>query len=351
MRNIVCKLLPLLCCALFFSSCAAYKYQTLRVSAAPGTVISTPSGDMTWVVTENGKADVKLSRDAYYAYLWARPSGADVPVPFALDYTDRRYMELDVAEYVGGGFAIPGAFGCILGSVSFMAGDEDLGKASLIIGAPLCLAGAGIGASGSILKSRTQMKYHFEYHLAQAANTDLPVRQPVIDYVEEKPKPSDEQQTKPSEASSSSEAKTDRTAKAKSRNIKKSGAASKSRHSLKTPEELVCGTYSGKGSLSVGTRTVESYSGIRIIIRTSAKKMDGVVEVVVVESNGSEYFSEPSLYSVLANASGGFKLTHKEINSATIEITADGKLSYIHPKVDIDGDIYCLRISGTKQNK
>lgn len=73
----------------------------------------------------------------------------------------------------------------------------------------------------------------------------------------------------------------------------------------------------------------------------------GGAEVDVYE-NGSLYFSSTCLYSVTEKNKGGYNLKLKDIPEASIKIDKNGNMSYYHPKVDIEGDIYILKISAKK---
>ena len=85
------------------------------------------------------------------------------------------------------------------------------------------------------------------------------------------------------------------------------------------------------------------------MIKSAPNQPQGKVVVNVIESNGCEYFSEPSVYYVKADAKGECVLVHEDISSATITIYSDGRITYNHPLVEIDGEIYNLKISGKKQ--
>lgn len=82
------------------------------------------------------------------------------------------------------------------------------------------------------------------------------------------------------------------------------------------------------------------------MIKSAPNQPQGKVVVNVTESNGCEYFSEPSVYCVKADAKGECALVHEDISSATITIYRDGRITYNHPLVEIDGEIYNLKISG-----
>ena len=349
--NILFGTLSCVVVSLVISSCAAYKYQQINVKAKPGTIVSTPSRAQTWVVPESGNVTIKLPRDAYYAYMWASPAfDSDVSVPFALDYKDRRYAELDVMEYSGMGLTAAGLIPVLAGTIALVAGDEDVGSSLFAGGGIPMLIGGGLGAAGGIPKMRMQMKYHFEYASVQNANTDLHLTKPVMDYVEDRPKAKGASAygTETSEVPSKSVSGGQKTTKSP-KTISGKTATSKSAHSIKKADAAVSGSYVGNGKLIKGNEVVESYSNIKIVIKSASNNSQGKVEVNVTESNGCEYFSEPSVYYVKADAKGECALVHEDINSATITIYRDGRITYNHPLVEIDGEIYNLKISGKKQ--
>ena len=351
-NNILVGALSCVVASLVISSCAAYKYQQINVKAKPGTIVSTPSRAQTWVVPESGNVTIKLPRDAYYAYMWASPAfDSDVSVPFALDYKDRRYAELDVMEYSGMGLTAAGLIPVLAGTIALVAGDEDVGSSLFAGGGIPMLIGGGLGAAGGIPKMRMQMKYHFEYASVQNANTDLHLTKPVMDYVEDRPKAKGASAygTETSEVPSKSVSGGQKTTKSP-KTISGKTATSKSAHSIKKADAAVSGSYVGNGKLIKGNEVVESYSNIKIVIKSASNNSQGKVEVNVTESNGCEYFSEPSVYYVKADAKGECALVHEDINSATITIYRDGRITYNHPLVEIDGEIYNLKISGKKQN-
>ena len=346
--NILFGALSCVVVSLVISSCAAYKYQQINVKAKPGTIVSTPSREQTWVVPESGNVTIKLPRDAYYAYMWASPAfDSDVSVPFALDYKDRRYAELDVMEYSGMGLAIAGLVPVLVGTVALCAGSEDVGDPLFIGGVIPTLTGVGLGML-SLQKERTQMKYHFEYAPVQSANTELRLTKPVIDYVEDRPKAKGASAygTETSEVPSKSVFGAQKTTKS-NRSVSGKTSTSKSAHSIKKAD--VSGSYTGSGQLFKGNDVIESYSNIKIVIKSAPNQPQGKVVVNVTESNGYEYFSEPSVYYVKADAKGECALVHEDISSATITIYRDGRITYNHPLVEIDGEIYNLKISGKKQ--
>lgn len=122
------------------------------------------------------------------------------------------------------------------------------------------------------------------------------------------------------------------TSKAKTKNRNLSGA--------------VVGTYQCSGKLLNGYSTDEEYPSVQIVIEQIDKTL---VSVDVIES-GESFFESPMEYTVKANGRSGYLLTLQGVPDATIEITKSGKITFLHKKVNIDGDIYTLSIKGNKRD-
>ena len=102
------------------------------------------------------------------------------------------------------------------------------------------------------------------------------------------------------------------------------------------------GTYVGSGKLVKGRETIEEYKGIKVILKRVSRD---VVAVNVEESNGNKYFPKDSNYTIKKKTNGTFTLTMDGITSASITIDAKNKMIYLHPRVNIDGEIYELNIN------
>ena len=121
--------------------------------------------------------------------------------------------------------------------------------------------------------------------------------------------------------------------------------SSKSKRSLTDLAKQIEGTYLGSGKLLLKDETIENYQNIRVVLKCLDKN---TVQVDVYESNGEAYFNESGRYSVKKVDSGKYQLTMNGISSATITIDANKRMVYLHPKVNIDGDLYTLSISAGK---
>lgn len=92
-------------------------------------------------------------------------------------------------------------------------------------------------------------------------------------------------------------------------------------------------------------KIIEEYSNVKVVV---LRIDNNTVNVDVVE-NGESYFSTKSKYQVKKKGKNTYVLSLNGIPDAFITIDNAGHLTYIHPKVNIDGDIYTLNITATKK--
>ena len=337
----------ILACAML-ASCTTT--QTIRVSGLAGTEIYTPSKTKVGTINNLGTAEITLDSDAYYAYLLSKAEGSDEYVPFALDYKNHSYAATKMA--LGAGYTITsiGLGATVIGTIALCAaaGMEDEDMTSLFgtvsgIGGLVTLAGVGIGMPADSRMSQLDHAYQFKYLPTQSTNQDFAFTQPnlkiVSQPVQEETKANVEskkatQETKDSSVSSKSLKSSTSTKKLNDKSTK----------SFKNHGATVEGSYIGTGSLSMGGQIIESYKDIAVkIVRVD----DNTVTVNVTESNGVDFFNEPATYTIKKDANGNFTLTHDDIAKATIKIDRNKKAIYLHPRVNIDGDIYTLKITAT----
>lgn len=107
---------------------------------------------------------------------------------------------------------------------------------------------------------------------------------------------------------------------------------------------FVVGSYQCSGNLMDGNSTDEEYPSVQIVIKQVDKTN---VSVEVIES-GESIFESPMEYTVKANGKNNYLLTLHGVPEATIEITKTGKITFLHKRVNINGDIYTLSIKGNK---
>lgn len=318
---------------ILFASCTTT--QKFNVAGTAGTEIYTSSMERVGVIGSNGKAKVTLPADGYYAYLLAKKPQSNLLVPFALDYKKDSHIGAKAMSWGGFLLADIGFAVALTGGIDLACNGSDATMGSTFLGAgggALLLGGTMYGVGQSRM-NQTSYDYQFRYLSSQHANTDIQFTQPVFS----EPYKSFEQQD---------DVVPSITPKATSSSV--SSSTSKHRLSQKSSKTLrdygkqTEGTYTGLGSLTKGGEAIEAYSNIAVKIVRISKD---VVSVNVVESDGSEFFETPTRYKVTKLKNGTFLLTNSEIHSATITIDKNGKLTYVHPKVNIDGDIYSLKIN------
>ena len=107
--------------------------------------------------------------------------------------------------------------------------------------------------------------------------------------------------------------------------------------------KIISGTYVGSGSLLQKGNVVESYRSVKVVI---SRKDKNKVDVNVIESGESFFGSE--LEYTIRKTDDGYELVLNGIATAVISIDHNGKLSFTHPKVNIDGELYTLSINAEK---
>lgn len=121
---------------------------------------------------------------------------------------------------------------------------------------------------------------------------------------------------------------------------------SKSVRTLGDYGKAVAGTYRGTGKLRQGDNVIESYTGMTVTLERTGRN---TVAVNVVDGNGEPFFGRADTYGIKKDFGQGYNLTLNGIPSATISVDGSGKLVYLHPKVSIEGEIYTLEISASKE--
>ena len=106
----------------------------------------------------------------------------------------------------------------------------------------------------------------------------------------------------------------------------------------------VSGTYTGSGYLAQKGKVIEEYSAMKVVVMRIDNNM---VNIDVVE-NGESYFSSKTIYQIKKKDKNTYVLSLDGISDAFVTIDNAGHLTYIHPKVNIDGEIYTLNITANK---
>lgn len=313
-----------------FVSCSTT--EKFYVSGTPNTKIYTPAHKHVGTIGSNGTAKIELSSDHYYAFLLSKGAESDIYIPFALDYKHKSRIGDEVLTWTGLPMFIGGGATMLAGAL-LTAADSDVGLSVVAGGGAGMLAGGLLCGPAAQRLAQTSYEYQFKYLNNQSTNSDLNFTKAVFT----EPYKNAEQVNLPNESSTP--------AAVAETSVSRKQLSEKSAKTLKNYGKDVSKVYVGTGKLTQGKTTIESYSGIKVKIEYVNKDE---VRVNVTESNGSDFFTDYSLYKVEKKNNGSYLLTHSKIASATITIDSRGNLKYNHPKVNIDGDIYNLQVTASK---
>lgn len=319
----------LVCLAFLASSCSTSTVFT--VYGEPGTEILTPSKSTIATIDNTGKVSLSNPDDNYYAFLLSHKPGSNDYIPFALDYKHKDYTGTKVARGLGFVLAGMGTFSLTVGTIAGIIGGEetmqDVGLPMIVLGGVAALLGSGFALSANSRLDQTSHTNSYKYLPTQKTNEDIQFTKPVYEsYVPEK---------KRSVAITS-----------ESSYSNKSLASSSSTKKLKDNASKVEGTYIGSGTLKQGNEVIENYNDITVTLK---RKTKDIVLVNVIESDGSKFFSSDGEYTIKKLSNGKYSLTLKGIKNATIEIDSRNNLIYLHPRVNIEGDVYTLSIRANKE--
>lgn len=313
------KIILIIFSCIILTSCGVT--QKFTVEGHPGTEIYDPSNRFLGVIDNSGQTKIVLPRKQYgkkyLAYLLAKESNSDLYVPFALNYKNKK-----VLAPLWGGVAMPLTIGAGIGTS--LASDDE---AATVIGGALVGLGTAQLIAWPIYCAAAGPSERFRYEPIQTTIQN-------VNFV----KPTYTANPKNRRKLNNSNRGNDGT----SSEVKSFGE--KSKKSLKDKTSSIVGNFDHiKGSLLDNKgKVVESYTDAKIII----DKIDNNnVSVRVLDDNGYEFFATPSKYSISNNKDGSLTLTNVGVKTAIITFSNNGKLEYYHPKVNIDGDIYILKVS------
>lgn len=319
-----------ICAVLIVIASSCSSTHKILVSGAPNTQIYTPSGAQIAIIDHSGKAEIDVTADAYYAYLLSKAPSSNLYVPFALDYKKCSYNGAKASRAGGMFLATVGALGAIAGTVAVAIDSED-SSAPILMGAGCgsVLLGTSFGAPASSRLEQLSYQYQFKYTRDQKVNSDMLFSNPTIEYIT---------------ANESLETASDAQHADNEDGIIASLVVGKkvSSHSTKTLKDYgskLAGEYIGYGSLKLGNEVIEKYSDITVLMK---RVSDNAVNVNVIENN-TPFFKYPLIYNIEKTGNGYF-LVCKDIKTATINIDKNGKMEFLHPRINIDGDIYSLSI-------
>lgn len=271
------------------------------VQGEAGTVIYSPEYEELGTIGSDGKANIKIDHSPHTAFLLTRRPGEEAFVPFALDY-----------KYKGhAGRAVQATFGLI--------------TVPTLITLPIFVDGVfwlDVEKYRYLKLQTTNDAFRFLPIVDNGVRKDVGIPETAL-MPETIVTPEEEAATSSSVARSRS---------------------SKSSRTLKDYGKQVEGSYTCSGRLKQRGSVVESYSDVKIVITRIDK--DNVY--VDVWEGGESFFNSKGKYAVKKDKKDGFVLTLSGISTAVIKIDAEGRITYVHPKVNIDGDIYTLEVNGNK---
>lgn len=93
------------------------------------------------------------------------------------------------------------------------------------------------------------------------------------------------------------------------------------------------------------SEVIETYNDMILIL----KRVDKDNVMVEVHESGLPFFNSAGKYSIKKDDSNKFTLTLDGIPSATITIDKGNQLVYFNPKVNIDKEVYTLKITAIKR--
>lgn len=272
--------------------------QKVTVYGSPGTEIYSRVYTRIGTIPNSGKLNIKLNYAPYASFLLSHNPGSDLYIPFAIDY---KYKNTRTLYYIATITAAP-TFGIPALLASPFTIDSD----------------------------------NYVYEKRQSINNDIPLLPYENTGLKRNITAMDD--NNPTSNSNAMKIDSEPTSFAKAR-------ASKSTKTLKDFGRLLAGTYKGTGTLLQKENVVETYGAIIVKL----KRMDkNTVTVEVIDRDGESFFSSQTEYSIKKNADN-YLMSLKGIPSAIISIDAQGNLVYYHPKVNIEGEIYILKINAKKQ--
>lgn len=300
--------------------------QTISIKGEPGSEIYSPGMSRLGVINETGSVDITLPSEGYYAYLLSQDKDSKQLIPFALDYKNKNYYGTYFARNLGMGLAATGSALLLTSTIILLAGGEDVARPLLLAGAAFDALGIPIGMPADFRTKQTQYEHKFKYKSQHRTNQD-------IEFVPIKDKGVKKQTT---ENGITNSAEIDKNV------TNTSEKTSISKHRIKKTFSIY-GMHKGTGTLYSGNDIIENYENIVIKI----EKISNEKVFVSVFENGEQYFNAESIYT-LENKKDTYILNMEDIPSATITIDKNGNMEYIHPKVNIEDEIYTLKISVNK---
>lgn len=324
--------------SLILSSCSTTEKFYINSSTEGSLYLpSQPSAPYSQIV--NGSpVKVEVPSDSYMGYVVLKDqnTGLDIPVGLNVHPKSRNVSK----AMIGLGYTLTGVgLGAVVGGAIVVIAassneDDDVSAVGgIVTGAGGLLVGGGIGLGLPAQSRLHQLAYDYQFTYDKNQNMELPnVSTKLLN--EDPPKGTSENEVSPKRKKATSGEVVNP--------VVNSTKAKKSRGDL---ANNVIGTYNGSGKLLKGKVTDEIYDDVQIVIQRIDKTH---VSVTIIES-GEDFFETPLKYEISANGRNGYRLVLDQLPGASIEISKNGELTFIHNKVNIDNDIYTLSIKGNKK--
>lgn len=315
--KIILKLLIMIGMVVFYSCSSS---QNITVKGTPGTEIYSPANTKLGVIDSAGELKVSVPNGGgFYHYLLSGKVGEGKLVPFALNYKHSGNYELQNAMFYGGTCSMPLA--SLAGGIGGMIG--------------VAAVEGIIGGIGLCLSNKNNGEYEYRYLSYQKTNEDLAFL-PIQDTGYKKGVESvscvvDDTPNRRVKASAS--VSSDNQTSASKRQIKKDVS------------KFVSGSYIGTGSLSQKGKIVEEYDLVKVLIT----RIDNANVLIDVVEGGESFFSSKIRYQVVKKGKNTYVLSLNGAPGASIIIDKNGRLTFKHPKVNIEGELYTLNINAEKE--
>lgn len=309
--------------------------QVFNVQAPMGTEIYTPNLEYITTVS-SGHAKIKLSGKNYYAYLLARSQNSQDYVPFALDYKNTNDDVRNLAAFIGCEALL--SSGLVCGTV----GALEPNTALFVGGTAAFVGGVYYACKIGARRRSVQASFNYRYLDYQTTNQDIAFIYPADNA---STKMLDPVNSFASQSGKYRQGENDAVEVQSSSMARSRVITDKVSRRLNVGAGKVEGGYVGNGNLSLNGEILEELTDIRVYLKYVDKN---TVSVDVVEANGNSFFQKSSKYNVKQETSKKQILTHENIKDAVI--TIEGRnMKYMHPKVNIDNDIYVLKMTLKKE--
>lgn len=325
--------------ASLFISCSTSS--KISFKGKPGTEIYTPDGKQCLgAIPVNGELKTTVPDNGYFGLLIAKNPATKEVIPFAMNTKYARHSATKFASGFGMGLAGVGTAGAIIGTIIVCVNSDAIAGAVMAGGGgALAGVGASFGAPASARADQTSYKYCFKYFPMQETNSDIKLTEPII-----------KNSVSYSTVGNSAE-------KSKIRPNKKSGNVNNAERihvnrKLGGPVKQLVGKYVGNGSITLNGEEFERILGITIIIEY---KSNNEAYVSLIESDGNDFFGKKLLYQLESSSkkknkkTGQTVLLQSGIPSSKIIVDKNGYLTLENPRLEIDGEVYTLKIKAELQ--